>query len=154
VDTGNDSPLDGIASEIGHKAACATPPTCAVLSGVSSSNEVMVQNHMIGHEKAVGYIDATTIPQKRSDSDCLNLDQFLNRIRTCRMAQLGTNAKRWEISRTCGSDMAENVRVGIGCQDIDHSVRRTEDVSTDEFGVGYGSPISDGQGSDVDNAEG
>lgn len=47
--------------------------------------------------------------------------------------------------------MAENVRVGIGCQDIDHSVRRTEDVSTDEFG---GSPISDGQGSDVDNAEG
>lgn len=50
--------------------------------------------------------------------------------------------------------MAENVRVGIGCQDIDHSVRRTEDVSTDEFGVVYGSTISDGQGSDVDNAEG
>jgi len=78
VDTGNDSSLDGIASEIGHKAACVTPPTCAVLSGVSSSNEVMVQNHMIGHEKAVGYIDATMIPQKQSDSDCLNLDQFLN----------------------------------------------------------------------------
>jgi len=131
VDSGADFSSDDSGSDTRHEASSATTSTCAVLPGVSSSNEGKKKNTVIDRGDAG---EPAPNSQEHQDSSWLNIDQFSDnhpgfddRAAEDRCQKMG------DIEDPSGSDgQAEDEY-----QDMDYYVKWAEDGHGDEDEVAH-----------------